>query len=240
MTSRGCDGKVAAARGGLELLLDNLDSVRVLGVGTGRTVEAFLRLSHGELAGRVYVAPSSLDTALRAAALGFRVLDPRSVAKVDAYIDGADEVVLGSGDMVKGGGGALLGEKILASISPLNIFIVDDGKVVERLAVSRGIPLEAVKGFLAAVVRRIESLGFRAEPRAGSGKRGPVISDWGGVIIDVYVDGGVDDAASLDSMLSSVPGVVATGLFHGVADYVVIGSGDGGCRVRLERYRRGT
>ena len=236
----GCDGKVAAASGGLDLLLENIDSVRVLGVGTGRTVEAFLRLSRSELADKVYVVPSSLDTALKASALGFRVLDPRSAAGVDAYVDGADEVVLESGDMIKGGGGALLGEKILASLSPLNVFIVDEGKVVDRLAVARGIPLEVVKGFLAGVTRQIERLGFRVEPRTGSGKRGPVVSDWGGVIVDVYVEGGVSDAAQLDAALASVPGVVATGIFHGVADYVVVGSGGGDCSVSVARYSRGT
>jgi len=234
----GCDGKEAAARGGLEVLSSAVDGVRVLGVGTGRTVAAFLRLAAGELAGRVAVVPSSLDTALNAARLGFRVLDPRSAPPPDAYIDGADEVVLATGDMLKGGGGALLGEKILAGASGLNVFIVDAGKVVERLAVGRGVPVEIVSGFAEIVRVGVESLGYRVEYRVGSGRRGPVVSDWGGIIVDVHVEGGLSDPAGFDEELRRVPGVVATGVFHGYADYVVVGGED--CGFRVERYRRGT
>lgn len=235
--STACDPKVAAARGGLSVIKQSIGRVRFLGVGTGRTVEAFLRESVDELAGKVVVVPSSLDTAVKAAKLGFTVIDPRSAPQIDIYVDGADEAVASTGDLLKGGGGALLGEKILAYSSPVNIIILDYSKVVERLASTRGIPVEVVSGFAEPVKRSIERLGLKVEYRSGSGKRGPVISDWGGVILDVYVEGGVENPGDLDSVISSLPGVAATGLFHGLTDYLVIG--ESSCSTEIVRYKRG-
>uniref|UniRef100_UPI00156BC981 ribose-5-phosphate isomerase A n=1 Tax=Aeropyrum camini TaxID=229980 RepID=UPI00156BC981 len=156
---------------------------------------------------------------------------------VDAYVDGADEVEPGSGYMVKGGGGALLGEKILASRSRLNIFIVGDDKLVGRLGERMPIPVEVEPGFAAMALAGLEELGLKPRLRTSQGKRGPVVSDWGGVLVDLHT-GPIEDPRDLESTLRMVPGVRETGLFLGLADYIVVGLSGCGYKV-LGPYRRG-
>ncbi|MCE4612565.1 MAG: ribose-5-phosphate isomerase A, partial [Desulfurococcales archaeon] len=123
---------------------------------------------------------------------------------------------------IKGRGGALLGEKILAYSSKVNIFIVSEEKLVEKLGAGSPVPLEVVPFSLSMVLRALSRKGFRAEPRRSSGKAGPVVSDWGGLVVDVYT-GPMGDPELVERELSSIPGVVETGLFIGYADYVIVG-----------------
>ena len=213
-------------------LLSTLRPLRLVGFGTGSTVGFFMDLARGYSSSWLVVA-SSIDTAIRASSLGFSVLHP-PMGVLDVYVDGVDEVDY-SGNIVKGGGGALLGEKILAFNSRVNVFIASEDKLVDVIGSRRPIPVEVVREYAQLILGALESLGFKARPREGSGKRGPVISDWGGVIVDVYV-GGVRDAEALEASLKGVPGVVETGLFVGYADYVVIGLRECGYKVlRFER-----
>lgn len=182
-----------------------------------------LALESGLFAGRDLVA-SSIDTMARLRSLGLRLLDPSSVESIDVYVDGADEVD-GRGWAVKGRGGALLGEKVIAFSSRVNIFIVSEEKLVERLGSTTPVPIEVLPFSLSMVLRSLHRRGFRAEPRRSGGKAGPVVSDWGGVIVDVYT-GPMDDPESVERELSSIPGVVETGLFIGYADYVIVGRRD--------------
>lgn len=226
-----CDPRVAASRGALSLLEELGLSSGIIGLGTGSTVTAFIGEARRYLSKFKGVVASSLDTALRAAGAGLRVLDPRVYRGVDVYVDGADEVELRSGAMVKGGGGALLGEKIMARASSLNVFIVGADKVVEVLGARRPVPLDVEPLYLSMTVRVLESMGFKAKLRSGApGKRGPVVSDWGGVIVDVET-GPISDPAALERELELVPGVRASGIFTGLADYVVVGYDDCGWRV---------
>jgi ribose 5-phosphate isomerase A len=230
---------VEASRGALRLIEGILDRGVVVGLGTGSTVRVFIETAADLLAGAEGVVASSLDTALAARVAGLRVLDPRVYRGVNVYVDGADEVELGGGSMIKGGGAALLGEKILAAHSPLNIFIVGEDKVVEVLGERAPVPLDVEPSYLSLVLARIEGMGFKAKLREGSGKRGPVISDWGGVIVDVET-GPIRDPAGLERRLESIAGVRASGLFVGLADYVVVGYRACGWRVyRFERRVRG-
>ena len=230
-----CNPKAEAARGALDLL-SRVSSGGVLGLGTGSTLMEFLRLSSGEIASMFEgFVPSSVETAVEASRMGLQVLDPRVNRGVDVYVDGADEVTLDKGDMIKGGGGALLGEKILAAASSLNVFIVGEDKVVEALGARTPVPVEVEPGFLGVVVGMLESMGMNPEPRRGGGKRGFVVSDWGGVIVDLRV-GVLEDPWGLEARVGSVPGVRATGLFLGMADYIVVGLRECGYRVvRVER-----
>ncbi len=216
-------------------LLSTLGSPRVVGFGTGSTVAFFMDLARG-YSGLWFVVASSIDTAIRASRLGFNVVYPPRIP-LDVYVDGVDEVD-SSGNMVKGGGGALLGEKILAFNSRVNIFIASEDKLVDVLGSRRPIPLEVVRDYAPLVLGALESMGFKVSFREGSGKRGPVVSDWGGVIVDVYVNG-VRDPEALEATLRSIPGVVETGLFIGYADYVVVGLRGCGYRVLKFERRRG-
>ena len=235
-----CNPKIEASIGALELIsdLDRRGGIRVVGLGSGSTVKEFIRIAAGKgfFEEKLLVA-SSLDTALLVKELGYNVVDARVVSDIDVYVDGADAVD-GECNMVKGKGAAMLGEKILASASKMNIFIVGEDKLVEDLPDAGYVPVEIVPMALSTVLSLLDSMGFKVRLRSSSGKLGPIVSDWGGVIADVEIK----DVArtikvdELNAMLSTIPGIVETGLFVGLADYVVVGySGCGWRIVRCER-----
>lgn len=234
-SSGGCGGKRSAGIGAVELLRERSPPPRRVGVGTGSTVREFLsELSSEEWAADAVYYPSSRDSAMLLAELGFTVGHPGSVASLDVYVDGADEVDP-YGRLVKGRGAALLGEKMLAYRSHYNIIIVDESKLVNVLGSRKPVPIEVVPDALPHVLVELESRGLHPRVRRGSGKDGPVVSDWGGVIVDLTIPSGVN-VEELDSMLHSIPGIVETGIFIGLTDAVVVGYE--GCKWKVERYQR--
>lgn len=208
--------------------------VEKLGVGTGSTVARFIDLMREEGLEPGLIAASSLDTALSLSERGYKIVHPSVAPVLDAYVDGADEVDP-EGRLIKGRGAALLGEKILASQSRLNIIIVTREKLVDLLGSKKPVPVEVVRDSLLPAVRLIRKRYPRASIRMGSGKDGPVVSDWGGVIVDVYT-GPLRDPEEAEAYLKSIPGVVETGLFIGYTDYVVVGRED--CAWEVHRYER--
>ncbi len=222
-----CDPKLEAARGALEIVKSLAPST--LGVGTGSTVARFIEIL---ASGRVRVdrvVASSIASSIELSSRGVPVHSPISVDKIDVYVDGADEVAP-DGSLLKGRGGAMLGEKVLAASSRVNVFIVDESKLVDVLGSRRPVPVEVVPYSLTLVLSRIRSRWPSAAPRPGGGKDGPAVSDWGGVIVDVPV-GPMRDPAGVDSWLRSIPGVVVTGIFVGLTDYVVVGKRECGWEV---------
>ncbi len=202
-------------------------SHRVIGMGTGSTVEKFIQIL-GEkwelFHDKVFVA-SSIDTALKLGEHGFRVVSTATIDKIDIYIDGADEVDPEM-NMIKGGGAAHVLEKILAYNAGTRIFIVDYTKLVSRLGEKHPVPVEVLPEALLLVYRRIKELGLRADIRKSrGGKYGVVVSDTRGIIIDVHLDKPFD-VVKLDRALHEIPGVVGTGFFIGLADKVIVGYPD--------------
>lgn len=199
---------------------------KIIGLGSGYTVSLLIdRIVDLGFENSSFVC-SSLGTSLKLSSYGFKVSSIESIDHVDLYVDSADEVDPNL-DMVKGGGGCLTLEKIIAYNSSKRIFIVDYGKLVDKLGLGRPIPLDVIPQAVSMVSRRLRSMGFRCEVRtADKGKFGPLISDVGGILLDVYIDGGVDNPRELDRKLKSIPGVVETGLFPGYADLVVVGYPD--------------
>jgi ribose 5-phosphate isomerase A len=210
--------KLNAARAALR----ELEGYAVVGVGTGSTVEKLLEL-FPQLEGfreKLYVA-SSIDTALKLARMGLRVLDPSFAPAIEVYVDGADEVDPNL-NMIKGGGAAMTMEKILTYHAERRVFIVDHTKLVAKLGERHPIPLEVLPQALSLVLRKLAAKGFKAKPRyPDRGKMGPVVADTGGVIVDVYT-GPIEDPEALDRELR-MPGVVETGLFIGMVDKVYVG-----------------
>lgn len=210
--------KLNAARAALR----ELEGYAVVGVGTGSTVEKLLEL-FPQLEGfreKLYVA-SSIDTALKLARMGLRVLDSSFAPAIEVYVDGADEVDPNL-NMIKGGGAAMTMEKILTYHAERRVFIVDHTKLVAKLGERHPIPLEVLPQALSLVLRKLAAKGFKAEPRyPARGKMGPVVADTGGVIVDVYT-GPIEDPEALEGELR-MPGVVETGLFIGMADKVYVG-----------------
>lgn len=211
--------KRAAARAALELVSDGM----VVGVGTGSTTNHFID-GLGKLEDGVTGAvASSVATAERLARNGIRVLDLRAVDRLPLYVDGADEVDPRR-QLIKGGGGALTREKIVAAASDRFVCIVDESKMVERLG-AFPLPVEVIPMALGPVARAIERLGGRPVERAD------FVTDNGNAILDVH-GLSIDDAPRLETELNQIPGLVTNGLFaHRPADVVLVGGGDGVRRI---------
>lgn len=215
-----------AKKNAAKAALKYVDGASVVGVGTGSTVEKFIELL-GSMArdyrDRVFVA-SSLDTMLKLRGRGFKVVYPGVIDYIDVYVDGADEVDPGL-NMIKGGGAALTLEKILTYYSRERIFIVDYRKLVKKLGEKHSIPIEVLPWAVSMVYSYLKNKGYNPVIRsARMGKYGPVVSDVGGVIVDIKPSS--FDPLELERELKMLPGVIETGLFIGMADRVIVGWSD--------------
>lgn len=207
----------------------------VVGLGTGSTVRHLLdhiaeRRAGGEWRGIVGV-PTSERTARRARELEIPLRTLEEAPAVDLTIDGADEV-----DpelrLIKGLGGALLREKIVATASRRLVIIVDESKVVEKLGTKAPLPVE-VDPF-GAPIQPAFLRGLGAEPALRPADDGsPLVTDGGNHIFDCRFPEGIDDPEALQTRLDGRVGIVENGLFLGLATAVVV-AGEGGVRV-LER-----
>ena len=207
-----------------------------VGLGTGSTVFFTLerlaeRIQNDGL--DIVGVPTSLDTEGKAREFGIPLATLDEIDALDVTIDGADEIDA-EFSMVKGGGGALLREKVVASVSRRMIIVVGPDKVVERLGTTFDLPVEVVPFACAAVARRIQALG--GAPRIRGGAAAPYRTDNGNGILDVHFAEGIADARALELALDAIPGVVESGLFIDLAHCVVIGHDSGEAEVR-ERCR---
>jgi len=224
--------KQAAAEWAAALIEDGM----VVGLGTGSTASLMLepltaRIRQGL---RMVGIPTSERTAELARALGIPLATLADHARVDLTIDGADEVELGTLNLIKGRGGALLREKIVASASAQLVIVADESKLVERLG--RGaVPVEVVPFEWQSTARRIESLGGSPALRLRTDGEA-FVTDGGHFILDCAF-GPISPADSLDRELNGIVGVVEHGLFLGLADQVGVGRA-GGVEV-LSRSRAG-
>jgi ribose 5-phosphate isomerase A len=206
----------------------------ILGLGTGSTVRHLVELlaealSAGHLTDVVGV-PTSLRTERQARELGIPLVELADHPRLDLTIDGADEISPGL-DLIKGLGGALLREKMVAQASERLIIISDDTKLVERLGMRAPLPVEVVEWSWEAHVGFLEGLGASVALRTGVDGE-PVWSDNGNLFLDCTFSGGIDDPAALERTLAGRAGVVDTGLFLGMADEAVIASPEGSRTLR--------
>lgn len=192
----------------------------VLGVGSGSTVSLFIKelLSVKDKIKAVVAASIESENSLKV--LGFEIVDANSIAKIDIYIDGADEITP-EGFMIKGGGAALTREKILLAMAKKFICIVDNSKKVEVLGSSFALPIEVIPMARSFVAREIVELGGQPEYREG------VITDNGNVILDIY-DFRIKDPKATEQKINNIAGVVTNGIFalRG-ADKALIASKEG-------------
>ncbi|MBK1779890.1 ribose-5-phosphate isomerase RpiA [Advenella sp. WQ 585] len=196
--------KQQVAKAAVEYIRPFLGSGVVVGVGTGSTADLFIDHLAGFKAQFKAAAASSERSAQRLAGLGIPVLDLNEVQGMPVYVDGADEINARL-QMIKGGGGALTREKIVASVAEQFVCIADESKVVDRLG-KFSIPLEVIPMAVNAVARKIQALGGNPVLRAG------FVTDNGNPILDV-AGFSLDDAADMEAIMNNVPGVVTCGLF---------------------------
>jgi ribose 5-phosphate isomerase A len=212
--------KLIAAKKALEFIKDGI----TVGLGTGSTVSFLMRELAGEVkAGLKITAVSTSNTTTQlASSLGIKVLDLSDVSIIDLTIDGADEVDENLNG-IKGGGGALLYEKIVAKNSKKNIWIVDSSKLVKNLG-KFPLPVEVVKFGAEHIFNIFSNMNFNPQFRMKEGKR--FVTDGDHFIIDLKLNV-IDDAVNLDEKVKKITGVVETGLFCGIADLVIVGNSDG-------------
>lgn len=191
----------------------------IIGVGTGSTANFFideLAKMRNRIDGAV---ASSEQTAARLKAHGIRVVDLNSVHELPVYVDGADEITHGLA-MIKGGGGALTREKIVAAVATRFICIADESKLVTKLG-RFPLPVEVIPMARSHVGRQMLALG--GEPRLREG----FTTDNGNLILDVH---GLDitDPAALEAKINNIAGVVTVGLFaRRGADVLLLGAAGG-------------
>jgi ribose 5-phosphate isomerase A len=202
-----------------------------LGLGTGSTARHFVDLLGAKVAAGfpVLCVSTSEVTQAQASGLGIPMSTLEETPALDLTVDGADEIGPGLA-LVKGGGGALLREKIVASASKRMIVIADETKVVDTLG-RFPLPVEVVPFGLAATTAMVRdvcrSLGLSDAARLRPGKDGhPFVTDGGHLILDLDLKA-IPDPAALAGRLTAIPGVVEHGLFIGLADLAVVATRTG-------------
>ena len=211
--------KQDAARTALELVEPKLTRDAVVGIGTGSTVRFFID-ALAACAHKFDAAVSSSEaSSAQLRARGIPVIDLNAAPAVLVYVDGADEVD-SSNALIKGGGGALTREKIIAASADEFICIVDDEKLVDRLG-RFPLPVEVIPMARGLVARKLAGMGGRPEYRQG------VVTDNGNVILDVR-DLSIDDPDALETAINDIVGVVANGIFAANRpDVVLVASATG-------------
>jgi ribose 5-phosphate isomerase A len=203
-----CAARAAAGR---------VEDGMLLGLGTGSTV-AFLLDALGERVAdglRIRAVGTSLATEARARELGIAVESFSPLDAVDLAIDGVDEIDPAF-RAIKGGGGALLREKVVAQAATRMIAIADGSKSVDRLGVHHPVPLEVLAFARGFVASRVMALGGEPVVRPGA------LTDQGNPLLDCHF-GAIDDPEALAAKLAAIPGVLAHGLFLGEVDVLCVG-----------------
>ncbi len=213
-----------------------VQSGSIVGLGSGSTArEAILavgeRLALGEL-NEVLGVATSFQAALESRKAGIPLLDVAQVGAVDLAIDGADEVSPGN-CVIKGGGASHVLEKIVAGLAQKFIVIVDASKVSPQAGRLAPVPVAVLTEAGPLALSRLEELGGNPEVRLAQRKLGPVMTDQGHQIIDVWFDE-ISDPSQLEQQINLIPGVVDSGLFVGLADRVLVGELKNGLPVVCE------
>jgi len=212
-----------------EKAVDSIEDGMIVGLGTGSTAYWAIqkigeRVREGLNIQAVASSTMSEDLAIE---LGIPILPFADVAIIDVTIDGADEVDTNL-QLTKGGGGALLREKILAANSRKFIVIVDESKVVDSLG-AFPLPVEIVPFAYELTVRKLQSLGCELTIREKDGAH--YITDNGNLIADCRF-GSITDPVTLHQQLNLIPGVVENGLFVGLTSQLIVGHADGRLTIR--------
>lgn len=199
----------------------------IVGVGTGSTANFFIE-ELGRIRGRIEAAVASSEaTAARLKAVGIPVFDLNSIDELPVYVDGADEVTPRM-HMIKGGGGALTREKVVAAVARKFVCIADDSKLKEVLG-AFPLPVEVLPMARSHVGRQLLALGGQPELRLDAAQDRPFVTDNGNLILDVH-GLRITDPVALESEINQIVGVVANGLFARRGADVVLLGGPGGVR----------
>jgi len=214
--------KKLAAEKAVEYVKDGM----VLGLGTGSTVEHMLKKVGEKVNGGLKIKgiPTSMRTRKLAKEYKIPLTSLEENPEIDLTIDGADEVD-SELNLIKGGGGALAREKIVAYNSKKEIIIIDDSKIVKALGIDFNLPVEVLKYGWTSTKKSIEEL-FGCEVELKKILDDPYITDNGNYILDCAFER-IEEPGEMERDINNIPGVVENGLFVGLVDEVIIGSKQG-------------
>lgn len=210
-----------------EVAVGLVESGMVVGLGTGSTAKYAVDALGKRIKEGLHIVgiPTSEVTARQARGVGIEISSLGEHPGIDLTIDGADEIQRGTLDLIKGHGGALLREKVVASASKKLIIIADETKLVDQLGTKFALPVEVVQFGWQATERRLQGLGSRTELRAGPDAK-PFVTDGGNFIIDCRFQA-IANTVALDQALNSIVGVVEHGLFLKLAARAIVAMQDG-------------
>ena len=206
---------------------DLIETGMVVGLGTGSTAAFFIqslieRVSAGL---QILCIPTSIRSAEQARAGGLILTDFAAHPVIDITVDGADEIKRDTLDLVKGLGGALLREKIVASASKRLVIIADSSKLVDWLGTTAPIPVEVTQFGWQATLEKLHATGATVQLR-NTPNGAPYVTDGGNYILDAKFDA-IADAAQLNAQIRRITGVVETGLFPAMADMALVADDHG-------------
>ncbi len=196
-----------------------------IGLGSGSTAayaiqEIGKRIQQRKL--RILGVPTSHQTMMLAVHCGIPITTLNEHPQLDLTIDGADQIDRKL-NLIKGMGGALTKEKIVASATKQFVIVADETKLTEKLGANCAVPVEVLPFALPTVMLKMQEKGGKPVLREAKGKVGPVVTDNGNFIVDVAF-GPINTPKELDSKLKSIPGIIETGLFVQMADIVYVGT----------------
>lgn len=223
MSSSAQDGQKRAAGA---RAVNEVEDGMVVGLGSGSTAAFAVEVLAARIAKglRVVGIPTSEKTAALARRLDVPLTNFAAHRRLDIAIDGADQVERRTLNLIKGLGGALLREKMVASASRRMIVVVDETKLVNRLGGNTPLPVEIVSFGWETVLDRLAAIGCAPRLRLTGGK--PFTTDGGNYIVDCAI-AEIPDPAALDAGLSAVVGVIESGLFIGMASKIIVGGPTG-------------
>lgn len=213
--------KEAAARAAVAHIADGM----TVGLGTGSTAAHAVRAIGERVAAglRIVGVPTSEQTAALARSLGVPLADLDDVEGFDVTIDGADEIDVRGFNLIKGYGGALLREKLVAEVTRKQIIVGDESKVSER-GLTQKVPVEVVRFGATHTARALAKLGTEPVLRQRDGA--PFVTDEGHIIYDCAF-GPIADPTALAAAIKALPGVVEHGLFVGLTHLIIVAGRDG-------------
>ena len=214
--------KTAVAEAAIEDVKDGM----IVGLGSGSTAALMIKsLSENIQSGKlknIKGVPTSFQSEVLALELGIDLIDFTSVDKIDLAIDGADEVDP-SYQLIKGGGGCHVREKLVATKADQLLIVVDETKLVDKLNKVFPLPVEVIPSAWKQVQNTISSMNAEGILRMAVKKAGPVVTDEGNLILDVLFKNGINDPHKVEYEINNIPGVLENGLFVDLTQKVLVG-----------------
>ena len=206
--------------------IKEVKSDMILGLGSGSTAALMIKrlaeeIRTGKLKNIKGVA-TSFQSEVLALELGIPLIDLASVSQIDLAIDGADEVNPGF-QLIKGGGACHVREKLVASKANQLLIVVDETKLVQNLNLSFPLPVEVLPNAWKQVQDFITEINGSSSLRMATKKAGPVVTDQGNLILDVFFNEGIKNPKEIEMIINNIPGVLENGLFVDLTNKVLVG-----------------